>query len=420
MPGPGPWLALAAVAILLWYLAEWDQARSGGRRLSPLRHPALLFVQAIGKLARARQFMLPLLGFWLLSGVVYWGFQRPALMRQLGAPAHDSRPHRPDMAQRRLGGFRFEERPVGVLLRDGWEQFRTLHGRLPGQALDDSVPGPNSLRADLWGGYSQLLFTTLVLLCLASLVWHRPDWLGRANVLQPRLALAYLLVPLALMAVLVRLQGQGFPGWLPPLVHALTMLACIPLYGPLWHVLLQVAQGRRHLSLGLALRGTMACLIPLTGFLALVLVAPALAWSLLQGALPVRSDSLAGSAGLLWHLPVLLQLALLFVPWIILRDRADITCALRRHWQLLRAHAPDLLVFALRALLILFPLQALHATLSPFEAPMGASIIGHLIGGLTDLVSLAMVALLYLELERATPRLPAGGGMAVTRPASYR
>ncbi len=390
-----------------------------------MRHPALLFVQAIGKLARARQFALPLLGFWLLSAVVYWDLQRPALMRQLGAPVHDSRPRRPDMAQRRLGGPRFggfglEEKPTGVLLRDGWEQFRTLHGRLPGQALAAIVPGLSSLRADLWGGYAQLSFTALVLLCVASLVWRRPAWLGRANVLQPRLALAYLLVPLALTALLMGLQGRGLPGWLPPLVHALTMPAYIPLYGPLWHVLLQVAQGRRHLSLGLALRGTMACLIPLTGFVALVFVAPALVWSLLQGAFPVRADSLMGSIELLWRLPKLLQLALLFVPWIILRDRADITPALRRHWQLLRAHGPDLLVFALRALLILFPLQFVHVTLSPFEAPMGASTIGHLLGGLTDLVSLAMVVLLYLELERATPRLPAGEGMAVTRPASYR
>ena len=35
MPQPAPALALAALAVLIWYLAEWDRAHAAGRSLAP-------------------------------------------------------------------------------------------------------------------------------------------------------------------------------------------------------------------------------------------------------------------------------------------------------------------------------------------------------------------------------------------------
>ncbi|MBU0609984.1 MAG: hypothetical protein KKI08_19015 [Armatimonadetes bacterium] len=66
-------------------------------------------------------------------------------------------------------------------------------------------------------------------------------------------------------------------------------------------------------------------------------------------------------------------------------------------------------------LLILFPLQYVHVVFAGQHAGLLASALGHLVGLVTILVGLMIAALLYLELERATPR-PSPGKQGIGTP----
>jgi hypothetical protein len=421
VPNAASWIALAGLAVLVAYLVEWEMTRAAGYALPPPRHPALLFIQAIRKLARARQFMLALLAFWLLSGVVYWGIQRPRFMRTFRAPTHASADQLPAASVRRHSGFPFTEQPAPELLRQGWEQLRTLSGPLPGQALGAAMPRMGSLTRTIWPTYTHLLLYLAVILCMSWLVFHRPAWLGKVQGRAPSLALVFLLLPAASLWLAAWSQASRVPMPLVTLVSPLNQLAAMITGAIVLHLLVQVAQGRRHLSLTLGVRTMLHVLIPFAWFIAIVSVAPWALWTVLDAVVPFRSEAVQSVWYFLgWHLPELVALALLFVPWIILRDRAPIRQALIRNFALIRAHGLDLMVFVLRYLLIIFPLQYVHLMFSRFEAAMVPSLIGNLVGAFTALVSLVAVALLYLELERTTPRPAQAAYAARHRPVLQR
>jgi hypothetical protein len=237
------------------------------------------------------------------------------------------------------------------------------------------------------------------------MIMHRPPWLRHVTSAQLWLALVFLLLP---FATLFLSSWQGlFRAFRPAyiIIPTANYLGTVVMYAIVWQVLLQIAQDRRRLSLALAVRAMLHGVLQFAWLMVMVLLGPAALFALLDGVFPIRSEP-AGTIfeWLQWRLPELLTLALLFVPWIILRSRLPVRRALARNFALLRAHAGDLAAFALRYLLLIYPLQYVYAMFSGFDADMSASIIGHVVGGLTALVSLTMVALLYLELERRTPR----------------
>lgn len=396
MPEPNPWAALAVLAVLLWYVVEWERLRLAGCRLSPLRHPALLFVQALRQLFGAKQLALPLLALWLVSGVLWYAWQRPYQLAQASAASGE-------VARQQMDRNRYpvtpDQLPMGELLRRGWEQLRTMSGAYPTQALTSSIPEPFSLSRPLLPFAGSAILWTAVALALAWLAWNRPPWLGASARVQPAVALAFVLLPVAAALVSNASQAPALHGPAATLlIVPVLYLSMIPVYAPLCHLLLQIAQGRRRLSLTLAIRSTMCGLFPLVWFVAARLLAPTLIRALTDG-VPL--------APLLVQLPeyllVALSLALLFVPWIILRGRVSFRHAFWRNLRLWQANWRDLVPFALRYVLVIFPLEYVHAMFSGFHAAALPSAIGSLAGALINMISLLMAAQLYLHLERATP-----------------
>jgi hypothetical protein len=284
---------------------------------------------------------------------------------------------------------------------------------LPGRALWLAMPRTSALTHALWPAYTHLLLYLALVLCMAWLIFHRPRWLGNVQRRAPSLALVFLVLPAASLWLAAWSQASRLPTPLITLVLPFNQFGAIITGAIVGHLLLQVAQGRRHLSLTLAVRTMLYVLIPFAWFVAIVSIAPWALWTILDDVAPFRAGPMDAAIHWLgWHLPEVLSLALLFVPWIILRDRAPIRRALTRHFVLLRTHGLDLIVFGLRYLLLVFPLQYLHVMFSRYDAGMLPSLIGNAVGGFTTLVSLIMVALLYLELERTVPRLVAAPALA--------
>ncbi|MCK4323092.1 MAG: hypothetical protein KAW89_01080, partial [Armatimonadetes bacterium] len=101
-------------------------------------------------------------------------------------------------------------------------------------------------------------------------------------------------------------------------------------------------------------------------------------------------------------LPMVLQIALLFVPWIILAEGTKLLPAIKRNFQLIGRRWWDLLAFLPRYLLIVIPVYAVLDALA-WPTIRNSAILTSLsfARSLVELVLLVAIVVLYLELRKA-------------------
>jgi len=100
-------------------------------------------------------------------------------------------------------------------------------------------------------------------------------------------------------------------------------------------------------------------------------------------------------------LPSVLQIILLFVPWIILAEGASLLPATKRNFQLIGKHWRDLLAFLPRYLLIVIPVYAMLDALG-WPTIRNSAIVTSLsfARSLLELLLLVAIVVLYLELRK--------------------
>ncbi len=417
---------LVVTALLAWYAAEWVRCVDEGRAMPLVRNPLALFRLAVRRLWRNRRFLAILLLCWLASAAIYWLVLDPlvyAPMRQQweverssGLPETEpsirDAPHFAGVFRGRAviigGGGIWGSTPRHWILR-GLPQFRRI-------GLDSATS---------YGRRMDLLALGVLAVVLIVLWFRRPAWLPTACHRQLAWPI-YLTSAAFLVAASFNLFGllaikyraiPLLPFWLLSVHTALYLLldafTSAVFVALLWHLFVQIGRGQ-HWNLRRAVMGALHSWLPI-GWLLLLLSFPLSMTSILW---PVGTNtwSLLVRALLdtLYYIPTLLQIGLVFVPWIILAEQTSLIAGLKRHLQLIYTRWWDLVVMLPRWLLVTVPVYAIISTLSTLSTPatfprptIGTTVLGTSLGfahSLVEVVVLVAVVVLYQQLARTEPR----------------
>jgi len=389
-------LGLTALAIIVWYVAEWMRCKDESRPMALVRNPLALLRLAVERLWYNRWLVAILVATWLGTAAVWRFVIEPVLYADLLARATE---HSQAFATRALAA-----------LPSLWSLALTelSHG------LWKSLPRAGSVDLDYGAGASLATAVALVILGGTLIrLWYRPHtWLppkARSRLVWPIfLTVAAFLVLGAIRAVpLFNRQlsdeelGWGF--WAPAGTASLLM----PFFGAvlaalLYHVTLQVGSSA-YWNLRRAVLASVDRWLPIA-WLSLVLALPFAVGPFFQAAIesPAGVWFFRHAFGPLLLLPTLLACMLIFVPWIILVEKAGFTEAVHRNFQLIRNHWKDLLVFALRYMLIVAPVVTIFGVLMIVTSQRSTAreivlFVEHLLG----LILSVTIVVLYQELRRA-------------------
>ena len=394
-------VALAVVAIIIWYWAEWQERLKHQQRMNPLRNPLALLHLAVQRLWRNRSFFLILLACWLLSVGIYRFILDPLIF----APIREQWTAAAAAAQ-----------PGGE-----WTDAPTFHGRAV--TIDsDGIAGtgpiswvwramPQFRLVDLSVGYSTwavlILALGIMAVVLMRLWFRRPKWLPsdmHQRLVWPiYLALGGFVVMVtcsgfSLASALLLRQPEAISGaylFLSSLLPLFLAFAGAVLTAFLWHIVMQVGIGQ--------------CWSPHHAIIGAVKSWLPIAWLTFSLALPYTAAAafpiwrhLAIMPGSILQLAPVIRIVLLFVPWIVLAERANFSPAVVRNFQLIRSRWWDLLVLLPRYLLIMVPVYALlsAASWATIHNP-GLTLLLSLTRSTIELVLLVTIVVLYIKLREA-------------------
>jgi len=421
-------VGLVVTALLTWYAAEWVRGIAEGQAMPLVRNPLALFWLAVRRLWRNRRFVGILLVCWFASAAIYWLVLDPlvyAPMRQeWQAQAQANLPEsEPGIRQAPAYGGVFRGRAV-IIGSGGISGNAPRHWILRGL--------PQFRRISLDGGTSgagriDLLALGILAMVLIVLWFRRPDWLPPTShrqlpwpiyltlgafLVRSSVAILQIVsirsaaageVPLGLPTILMNLLGGVYP-----LFHAFSMAVYIAL---LWHIIVQIGRGQ-YWNLRRAVIGAIHNWLAIAWLLLLIwlpLVIYSAVWAVVLPAGTAISSSWATTlVDTMKYIPTLLQIVLVFVPWIILAEQTSLIAALKRHLQLIYTHWWDLVVMLPRWLLVTVPVYALISTLSAAIEPRPQpSILWTSLGfahSLVEVVVLVAVVVLYQQLSKTEPR----------------
>ncbi len=401
-------VALAVVAIIVWYWAEWQQCVKQQRPMNPIRNPLALLGVALQRLWRNRTFLGILIACWLASAGIYAFAFYPLVvaprLEQFRAARHLPAPESGQWVDSAgpidvKGVYIYAGGPIGNDLKS-WvlralPQCRSVQLRLMGSGM----------------ALLDILALGIMAVVLMRLWFRRPKWLPldtHQRLIWPiYLTLGGFLVMAAYsgFGFAAALSGQ-FGGELSTgsvVLYALLgfflpsflAFATAPLTAFLWHIVVQVGGGR-YWNLHHAVVGAVRSWLPI-------------AWLTFTLALPYT----AAAAFPIWrHLPIMpgsifqlapvIRIVLLFVPWIILAERVNFLPSVVRNFQLIRSRWCDLLILLPRYLLIMVPVYALlsAASWATIHNP-GLRLLVSLTRSTIELVLLVTIVVLYTKLREA-------------------
>ncbi len=402
MPTTTAVLGLVTTAVIIWYVAEWRHCQQQRQSMNLVRNPLALFWLAIQRLWRNRRFVGILLFCWLASVGIQVLILDPLVFGPMQAQMEMEWPRDEDNTW--AEDFDLEVEGISA---DG----SGIAGKGPKYWVWRSLPQfrPVNLALSSAGfGIPNILALGGFAAVLTILWFRRPKWL----LPEVRRRLAW---PIYLggggFLIMGTASGFGLASalsWSPEeelsiavqvlwgIVFLVRAFASAALTAFLWHIILQVARGR-YWSPREAITGAVTTWLAIA-WLSLLLSLPY--------AMPLFSWLLPLWDLLLW-VPTLLRIALLFVPWIILAEQANLGTAIRRNLLLIRSRWQDLLVMLSRYLLLVIPAYALLGAAGwPADHSSGAGILVTLGCSTIELVLLVAIVVLYLELRKGEKSQP--------------
>jgi len=178
-----------------------------------------------------------------------------------------------------------------------------------------------------------------------------------------------------------------------PLLLAVAVVLASPAYAFLWHVGVQVARGHRcnlrNAVEGMALSWAPVCVVQL------LIALPTATMLLLTSLWIYWMSSPVYQAG------IIMKVVLALAPWIIMDQAVGFRAAVVETYRLASRHAYDLLVFALRFVVMFAVPAALLGLLTPWGwyTPRPVSVIGYLARDFFSVAQALVIATLYLELR---------------------
>ena len=395
-------VGLAIVGIIVWYWAEWQRCAEQQRPMNPIRNPLALFDLAFRRLWRNRSFLAILVGCWLVSIAVNDFVLYPLLT---GRPLEQElfarfREYMQSMRPHWRAGFM----PVAEASLERWisqslPMIRWVQVGLEGRSYVVGIPALGGLAAALIG------------LWFRPPKWMTPD--ARRRLPWPiHITLAcFVCVGLAWAAVL---SGNRIAVLLNPVLRSALKLFIL-FTGAVWialmcQLVLQIGAGQYwHLH-----RGVLAATnrwLPIA-WLSVVIDAPYYALSTFSYTTrPILAEWVM-------RLPTVLAVTLLFVPWIILQEQANLWSAVMRNFRILWDHRWDLSVFLLRYIAVVLPVYAFFDMLRFATIPTSVAaylILGYLFSlarSLFELVLLLTMIVLYTNLREVEQRAQATEAVA--------
>jgi len=351
-------LGLTALAIIVWYVAEWMRCKDESQAMALVRNPLALFRLATERLWYNRRLVAILIAIWLGTAAVWRFVIEPVFYAELLAQTAE---HSPTFA----GGGPFVQRLL-----------RALAAAPSSHYLWQALPRAAKVGLGYGGGsFPAIPIAFAILGGVLIRLWYRPPaWLP----LEARFRLVwpiYLTVGALLVlsangsAALFNRQlspeelGWGFGALMGASAVVLSFLGAV-LSALLYDVTLQVGSGK-YWNLRRAVLASVDRWLPIA-WLSLLLALPFAPLPFFQAAI----ESPVGfwffryvSMPLSLLLPALLACMLIFVPWIILVEKAGFAEAVHRNFQLIRSRWQDLLAFALRYMLVVAPILTVLGTL---------------------------------------------------------
>jgi len=411
-------LGLVITAVIVWYLAEWRHCQEQRQSMNLVRNPLGLLWLAIQRLWRNRRFVGILICCWLASVGVYRFVIDPLVLtpaREKFGAAMAAEGLLPGPAIEESEATVFRGRavtldnsgfigygPTGFVWRS-LPRFRQVNLRLAGT----------------WWGIIDVLALGVVAVGLTLLWFRRPIWLPselRQQVVWPiyltlsgfLIAAAYTGCELAAALSGHLLFESGISSvslvyyslWPLLLAFAIAVLSAV-----LWHIVLQVGSGQ-HGNLHHAITGAINNWLPIA-WLLLFLYLPFSVAGLITALLPTSLFMFIHHIENITVVPSVLRIILLFVPWIILAEGANLGTAIKRNFQLIGKHWWDLLVFLPRYLLIVIPVYAALDALG-WPTIRNSAVLTSLsfARSLVELVLLVAIVVLYLELRKGEKAQP--------------
>lgn len=403
MPTTTAALGLVITAVIIWYVAEWRHCEEKQQPMNLVRHPLVLCWIAGQRLWRNRRFVGILICCWLASVGVYRFILDPlvfAPQREQGEETTTLPTSGQSISQLSAASTR------GVIIDSGG-----LTGEGPRYWMWRALPQFRHLSSALSRGGGVIIHILALGVfagVLLTLWFRRPEWLP-AHIRQRLLWPTYL--TLAAFLVSATHTGFGFAAALTrdpidfsvsPASQVFDLLlplffffAAAVLAAFLWHIVLQIGEGG-YWNLHEAIGGTANNWLPIA-WLTLLLYLPYAIMPLTMLLPPWLIDIWTKA----FTLPMVLPIALLFVPWIILGEGTKLLPAIRRNFQLIGKRWWDLLVFLPRYLLIVIPVYAALGALA-WPTIRNSAILTSLsfARSLVELVLLVAIVVLYLELRK--------------------
>ncbi len=384
-----------------------------------VRNPLALFWLTVCRLWRNRRFLAILLSCWVASAAIHWLVIDPLVI----APVRQRFQAQTDVGLPNTEpGIREAPHTLGVL---DWQFFSVGAGPF---WLLRGLPQFRQVSLDggiTTGGNMGLLALGVLAAALIAFWFRRPQWLPAH--MHQRLAWPIYLT-LGAFLVMAAHTGFGFAAALTraPLDFSVSsasqvLYLLLPLFfifcgavlaAFLWHIVLQVGRGQ-YWNLHHAATGAINNWLPIAWLTALLWVPSTLLMSLpmflFRGTVSeTMVDIVSIASNISWKIPTLLQIVLVFVPWIILVEQISLMAAIKRHIQLIYSHWWDLIVMLPRWLLVTVPVYALISTLSAaIEPGLEPSILWTSLGfahSLVEVVVLVAVVVLYQQLAKTEPR----------------
>ncbi len=391
-------LGLTALAIIVWYVAEWMRCKDERQSMALVRNPLALFRLAVERLWYNRRLVAILMAIWLGSTVLWRLVIEPVFYAEL-------------LTQRKA-----VEATFGLGGLSALEPLRAQAVAELCQQLWQALPGIHGISLGYGGG--SWLATPIALALLAGVLirlWYCPPaWLPvgtRTRLVWP--------IHLSLVGFLLWSAGRSVPlfNWQLQVsgaqlawgLRALesTSVVLFPFVGAvlatlLYDVTLQVGSGK-YWDLRRALLAAVDNWLPIA-WLSLILALPFAVMPFSEGGAvegSFRFWFLKYVSQSFFRLPTLLACALLFVPWIVLAEKAGFGDAVDRNFQLICNRWADLLAFAVRYLLVVAPIFTLLGVFK--HLTRGHSTADDLIllaGYLLVLLLAVTTAVLYHELRK--------------------